>query len=532
NNDIDNVETSSKSLPSSVRYILGSEVCERYSYYGIRSVMVLYLTSFMGYSDDSATSILHGFNFVAYFLPMFGAYVADSILGKYNTILYFSLVYSVGGVFLAISAVPAIMGDMPSERSPWAWIIGLILIGVGTGGIKPVVSTFCGDQLDNSQKDLVQRLYQLFYFAINIGASLSTFLTPLFRTYIGYWFAFGLPSVLIIAATVVFVLGSRSYKRRPITGSILLTSAKVIGCAISEKVRLMRSGSSSYCVHWLDRARVKYDSHLVDSVKAALNVLLVFVPLPFFWAISDQSGSRWTLQAKQMDLRIGSYNMPADQVQSAEPILVMLFIPFIEYLIYRPLRTRNIEFHPLRRLWIGMWISVLSFVFTIMLQLKIDNSPPNTVSVLLQLPQYLAITFAEVLISVTGLEFAYSQAPANMKSTIMSMWLFSIALGNMFVVIVVDGISMDKRWQEFLLYACVMSLATIVFMVIAFRFKEADVSIINYRDDVDDIDGADDRSSKPGSEHGSGGIGVVVDDDEVDDHTSLVQSSNTYQLIT
>ncbi|EFA80816.1 hypothetical protein PPL_06404 [Heterostelium album PN500] len=479
--------TPNDKLPTSIIFIMGSEICERYSFYGIRTILVIYLTTFMLYSDDQATTALHTFNFVTYFLPLLGAYLADGVIGKFYTILYFSLVYSVGGIFLALSATPSVIGEDPEKRSPWALILGLGLIAVGTGGIKPVVSTFLGDQLERNQTHLLQRLFQIFYFSVNFGATLSTFLAPIFRAKISYWFAFGVPSVLILISTVIFVVGAKRYKKRPIQGSIMLTAAKIVGFGIKEKFLSLRySCRSTPVTHWLDRSKSKYDSHTVDAVKAALNVLLVFLSLPFFWAMYDQSGSRWTLQARSMNLSLGSITVEPEQIQTLGPVLVLICIPLSEWLIYRPLRNRNIQFHPLRRMIIGMWLAVASFVFTMFLQLKIDANPPNTISVWWQIIQYLIMTWGEVFISITGLEFAYSQAPSSMKSIIMSGWLLSIAFGNLFVVVVVDAIHLKEQWQEYLFFASVMAFFTCVFMVIAYRFKSADDSIIHYNAEIDE----------------------------------------------
>eukprot|EP01133_Synstelium_polycarpum_P017887 gene17887-21336_t len=408
-------------------------------------------------------------------ITLFGAYIADAKLGKYRTILMFSIIYSFGGIFLSISAIPQIVGQVEGHRSPWAMIIGLGLITIGTGGIKPVISTFCGDQLGDEGQHMVQKLFQMFYWSVNLGATLSTFLTPLLRQYVSYWFAFGVPSFLIIIATCIFIYGKPTYRVRPVTGSVISESLSVIALGLKETI-----SSKDKQDHWLDRAKSKYSYRTVEGVKAALNVLLVFVPLPFFWSLYDQTGSRWTIQASAMDLRITSkWSIQPDQIQTLGPLLVMICIPLTEIVLYAPLRRRNIEFHPLRRMSIGMWLAVASFLVAMAVQLRIDANPANSVSVWLQFPQYLILTIGEILLSITGLEFAYSQAPSNMKSIIMSGWLLSVAMGNLFVVFVVSALSLPSQWQEYLFFASIMALFTLIFMVIAYRFKSpSDPSIL------------------------------------------------------
>eukprot|EP01132_Coremiostelium_polycephalum_P008258 gene8258-10148_t len=469
-------------LPTAFKFIIGNEICERFAFYGIKTVLVLYLKDFMGYSPNTAVSILHSFNFIAYLLPMLGAYMADARIGKFKTILYFSLIYLVGTIFLSVSSVDGVTGSGgPGHRSPWALAIGLSLICLGTGGIKPVVTTFVGDQLTESQTGLLLRVFQIFYFCINLGSVSSTIITPLLRRYVGYWLAFSIPSGLLAIAIIFFVIGRPLYRVKAVSDSIIWIFAQIVGLGIAESIRSkFRSNYSNVAYdnedpktrHWVDRSKIKFDKKLVDASKAALNVFLVFVPMPFFWAMYDQSSSRWTLMSSNMNLTLfGSFTIQPEQIQTLNPLTVMIFIPVIEFCIYRPLRKLNINFKPLYRMCVGMWLAVITFILSMFVQLKIDNSPPNSVPVYWLIPQYLVLTFAEIFISVTGLEFAYSQAPSNMKSIIMSGWYLSISMGNLFVVFVVDGISLPKQWIEYLFFAGVMSFFNFIFMIIAYRFQ-------------------------------------------------------------
>eukprot|EP01133_Synstelium_polycarpum_P007283 gene7283-8465_t len=478
-------------FPPSIKFIMGNEICERFSFYGLKTILTLYCKNFMGYSENTSTVIIHAFNFTAYAFPILGAYVADARIGKYMTILVFSIIYCFGGGFLSLSAMPNVTGDSPGNRSPWALILGLLLIALGTGGIKPVVSAFCGDQLGPHQKGLLQRIFQIFYFCVNFGSFFSTILTPLIRKYVNYWVAFGVPAILLIISTIIFVIGSPKYTKRPVTGSILLTAAKIIGKGAKEGIKSKRAGYDDryYNDHWLDRAKVKYDPKLVDHVRAALKVLLVFVPMPFFWALFDQTSSRWIYSAMRMDRNVaGSWEIEADQIQALNPLLVLIFVPIFEFGIYTPLRKIGRPFPPLLRMTIGMWLTVAAFLVAMFIEIKIDNSAPLSVSIWLQLPQFFLLTWAELLISITGLEFAYSQAPSSMKSFIMSMWLLTVSLGNAFVVAVVEGIHMKKQWMEYLLFASVMAFFTFIFMIIAWRYVPVDPKIFLYEDDLKAIE--------------------------------------------
>ncbi|KYR00681.1 Peptide transporter PepT1 [Tieghemostelium lacteum] len=473
-------------FPTSIRFILTSEICERYSFYAVRSIFVIFLIEFQGYGEDLSTTILHTFNAFAYFFPLLGSYLADSKLGKYKVLLYFGCIYSLGCVFLTLASIDGVTGDEPGGRSPWAIVLGLGLLALGTGGIKPCVSTFIGDQLGSDKNHLLERLFQMFYWCVNLGSLFSTILSPIIHRYISYWVAFLTPAFLLVSSTVILWAGNKRYIKRPPTDSLLVKLVGVVYTAIREKIRLRKSiNPDSKPQHWLDYAKVEYDSALVDSFKTAFKVLVVFIPLPLFWSLYDQSSSRWLLQAREMKLIFGKFEIQSDQIQSLNPLIVMFLIPLVEYFVYRPLRNRNIDFKPLAKMTVGMFLTALSFVVSLLLQLWIDRSEPNSIPVFVQIPQYLIIAIAEVLISIPGLEFSYSEAPSSMKSIIMSGWLLTVSLGNIFVVLVVSGINFSEQWHEFLFFASCMFFFACIFIVIAKRYKPTDSTIANYTEPED-----------------------------------------------
>ncbi|KAN0055761.1 hypothetical protein ACTA71_011647 [Dictyostelium dimigraforme] len=530
-----NIASDPNKFPKSFPFILGNEFCERFSYYGIKTILILYLTNYMEYSDDKSTIILHSFNFIAYLFPVFGAYVADTKIGKFKTILIFSFVYILGSIVLSVTSIDGVVGEK-GHRSPFGIIVGLGFIAMGTGGIKSNVPTFAGDQLKSNQGNLLEKFFQLFYWCISLGGLTSTLLTPILRKYVGFWLAFGIPSFLLICSTTIFLSGSKFYVKRPASESILWTAMKIVGFAIREKFKILKSKykrnsrgmlytnpyTSVSGTNWMDLSKIEYDSQLVDSIKASLNVFLVFTPLPFFWCMFDQTSSRWTIQAAQLNTCLfnngKSVCIEPEQIQAINPLVVMILIPIVEYTIYKPLKHLGYNLKPLVKMSIGMVLAVISFLIAMFLQISIDNSIENdgiinssgssigsnssiisssssgnfisdnndvksNLSVWLLVPQFLIITIAEILISIPGLEFAYANAPSSMKSIIMSGWLLTISLGNIFVVFVVDGISFNKQWTEFLFFASVMFFFTFIFIIISYRFKPTDISVTQYSDD-------------------------------------------------
>uniref|UniRef100_A0A3B4B4Z8 Solute carrier family 15 member 2 n=1 Tax=Periophthalmus magnuspinnatus TaxID=409849 RepID=A0A3B4B4Z8_9GOBI len=164
--------------PTSICFIVVNEFCERFSYYGMKAVLTLYFLSYLHWDKDLSTAIYHAFSSLCYFTPILGAIIADSWLGKFKTIIYLSIVYVIGHVVKSVGAIPTV-GDTNMHISVHDLsMIGLILIAFGTGGIKPCVAAFGGDQFDEEHR---QKFFSVFYMSINAGSLLSTIITPILR---------------------------------------------------------------------------------------------------------------------------------------------------------------------------------------------------------------------------------------------------------------------------------------------------------------------------------------------------------------
>lgn len=218
--------------PPCVRNILGSELCERFSWYGLRAILVLYFNQSLGWSKDASISMFSYSSALAYFMPLLGGYLSDSRLGKYRTILYFSMLYVGGCTMLAVSAL---------DRMVWLSILGLVFIGVGTGGIKPCVSSFGADQFTQRRcinaaevahrEHEISSFFHFFYFSINLGSVGSFIVTPLLRQHFGYSVAFAVPAVLLAIATLIFWSARNTYYRSPPAGSVLTQLWHTFGVA-------------------------------------------------------------------------------------------------------------------------------------------------------------------------------------------------------------------------------------------------------------------------------------------------------------
>ncbi|XP_062370917.1 solute carrier family 15 member 1 [Cinclus cinclus] len=652
-------------FPLSIFFIVINEFCERFSYYGMKAVLTLYFTRFLHWDDNFATAIYHTFVALCYLTPILGAIIADSWLGKFKTILYLSIVYAIGQAVLSVGSISELTGGSANNLALNIALsmIGLILIALGTGGIKPCVSAFGGDQFEDDQERQRGTFFSLFYLSINAGSLLSTLITPTLRaSECGihtkqecYPLAFGVPAILMAVALVVFVTGSKMYKKVKPQGNIMLEVSNCVGFAIKNRFR-HRSKQFPKREHWLDWASEKYDKRLIAQTKMVLRVLFLYIPLPMFWAVFDQQGSRWTLQATAMNGDFG-FQIQPDQMQIVNPILIVIMVPVVDSVVYPLIKKCKLNFTPLKKMTVGMFLGSMAFVAAALVQVQIDktypvfpaagqaqiklinvgeipatvqfqpqlgsvdvapkkesgymifetsklqslhitaavlnktesldllererytlafkwdsthissnliwdnitskpengrslvrfinNLPftvnvtmgdtdfgeldflsvtnysvvpkpdgsytinasmpeaactvvskkfgygsvytisldycaenklsatyfediaPNTVHMAWQIPQYFLLTCAEVLFSVTGLEFSYSQAPSNMKSVLQAGWLLTVAVGNIIVLIVAGASTIDKQWAEYVLFAALLLLVCIIFAIMA-----------------------------------------------------------------
>ncbi|BDG09343.1 POT family MFS transporter [Anaeromyxobacter paludicola] len=426
-------------FPPQIRYIVGNEGCERFSFYGMRSILTVYMAGWLGLPDHEAAANYHLFVMACYLTPLAGGWLADRFFGRYAVILWLSLGYVAGHAVIAL---------FESRAGLYA---GLALIAAGSGGIKPCVSAFVGDQFREGQEKLVEKVYALFYWSVNMGSFSSTLLIPWLLARFGPRVAFGLPGVLMALALVVFLAGRRHYRHVPPTGP----------------------NPHGFLRVTLSRLRGREDRHPPEAVAgaaAAWRVMGLFAALLGFWALFDQHGSSWVIQARALDLRLGGVTLQPSQLSAMNPILVLGIIPLFSGVVFPWLERRGLDPTPLRRIATGMVCTTLSFVCAALLQRAIDagGHPPAA----WQAVQYLFLTVGEVLVSVTALELAYTQAPRSMKSTVMSLWFLTIAAGNLLTA----WVSELNRFQGaayFAFFAGLVLACTVLFVLVARRYRMA-----------------------------------------------------------
>ena len=422
--------------PKGIPYIIANEAAERFSFYGMRAILVVFMTQYLVninsqpdyMSADEAKGWFHLFVSAVYFTPLLGALVSDGFLGKYKTIIMLSLVYTLGHFALSL------------DDSRAGLAIGLSLIAIGAGGIKPCVSAHVGDQFSSANSHLLPRVFGWFYFSINLGAFSSTLLIPwILQTY-GSAAAFGIPGILMLFATIIFWSGRYRFVHIPAGGKQFISEA------------FSKEGV---------------------IVVARLGILYLFIAM--FWALFDQTASSWVLQAEKMDRTVFGIELLSSQLQAANPLLVMILIPVFTYLLYPAISTFFV-LTPLRKISIGLFITVFAFAISAITQEKIDAGLMPHIS--WQILAYIFLTTAEVMISITCLEFSYTQAPVKMKSFIMAFFMMSIAVGNLFTSAVnfiiknEDGSSKLAGADYFWFFTLLMLITAVAFIFVAKNYRE------------------------------------------------------------
>jgi len=447
---------SASRLPPQIPFIIGNEACERFSFYGMRNILTVFLIDWLlrnqlpgqAEREAGAKAVFHLFVFGVYFTPLLGGFLADRFLGKYRTILFISLLYCAGHACLA--AFP---------NDPAGFYTGLALIALGSGGIKPCVSALVGDQFTAENKHLVNKVFAIFYWSINLGSFFASMVIPKTLRLWGPSVAFGIPGILMGLATLVFWLGRKLYVKVPPTGRNPHSFVAVVRSAFRNPAR----GGP-----FLDRARADHPEEAVEGVKAVFRVLSIFAFVPFFWMLFDQKASTWVVQARSMNLRVASWTFEPSQMQLVNPGLVMLLIPFTSGIVYPFFKRLGWELTPLRRMPLGIALGATAFVIAGILNMPVAAG--ERISILWQILPYIVLTVGEILVSVTGLEFAYTQAPLTMKSVIQSFWNLTTAAANLAVALA-SALAFFSGTALFFYYAGFAYLAAIGLALVARRYK-------------------------------------------------------------
>lgn len=461
-------------LPVSAYLVILIEFCERFTFYGLSGPFQNYVQKpdpgsypaaqpgALGKGQQTATALNTFFQFWGYITPIIGAIIADQYLGKYNTIVTFACIYLCGLLILTLTSIPPAIN---SGAAFPGFIVSIIIIGLGTGGIKSNVSPLVGEQyrsrlahikvLKSGERVIVtpqatyQRIFNMFYWGINIG-SLSAIATTELEKNVGFWAAFLLPTLMFIPGILTVVSGRKLYVQAPPRGSIFIEAGKLL--YFSTKVK----GGMKACKPSALRKTnpelmdsVTWDDIFVDEMIRTLKACVVFCWFPIYWLCYNQMTSNLVSMASTMD----TGNVPNDIMQNIDPIVLIILIPIMDQFVYPGLRRCGIHFRPIMRITLGFFFAAVAMAYTAGIQSMVYNSPPyynypsegaghNNISAGYQIPSYVFIAISEIFASITGYEYAYKKAPESMKSLVMALFLlancFSSILNFALVSVTVD----------------------------------------------------------------------------------------------
>lgn len=421
-----------KEHPTGFWFVFWGELAERASFYGMRTVLALYLTEVLLFSKSGGASVMQFFIAACYVAPLLGGYLADRWLGRFKTILYFSAPYIAGHL---------ILGGIQNRT---AMFIALGFLALGSGSIKPNTSTLMGQLYEEQKKEaLLTEAFSYFYAAINIGAALSSLSLPWVRDQFGYSVALAIPAALMGAAFLAFALGRRFYPQEDVQRKPVKLPPKTPEQRAAERATLAR-------------------------------IAPVFALIAVFWFVYDQSASTWIYFAKDhVDLTVfPGVKMTPEQPQALNPVFIVALTPIFNWLWDFWKRKRGgVDVPDTRKMLIGFGI-VIACMATMAGAGYLAEF--GKVSVWLMILAVFVITLAELCVSVVGLEFAYTQALPGTKSTVTAAFLFTVFVGDFI------GGFFDKLYDKlspgnyFAIQTGIMVLTALLFVLVARTFEQSD----------------------------------------------------------
>ena len=409
--------------PTGFWFIFWGELAERASYYGMRTLLALYLVDVLGFGTSTGAGIMQFYMAAAYLTPLLGGWIADRKLGRYWTIVLFSVPYIAGHL---------VLGGVQTRTGLF---IALPLLALGAGAIKPNTSTLMGMMYEAEKKEaLLGRAFSYFYAAINIGSALTSLGLPLLRNRSGYGVALAVPAALMALALVFFASGRRFYPKEA-PGRVVASTAVKAPAIWSRQQR---------------------------------PVLSVFLLIAVFWFVYDQTASTWVFFARDhmnLELWRGVFVTP-DQIQGLNAVMILVLTPAFNWL-WRAMRDRRgAEVRDTDKMMLGFVI-----VFFCMATMAVAGGLAGVgkVSAWWAIAATGVITMAELCISVVGLEFAFRRAAVGTKSAITAAFHCMVFVGDSF------GGFFDQLYERvspaayFALQAAIIAVAAVVFRVVVAR---------------------------------------------------------------
>ncbi|KAJ5467138.1 hypothetical protein N7475_004890, partial [Penicillium sp. IBT 31633x] len=437
-------------FPSIALLILVVELGERFTYFGLSGPIQNYINNpynpgsdlpgALGKGQSVASALGNFFKFWAYASTVIGAIVADQYLGKFKAISIALGIYIVGLTVLVATSTPA---GLANDAGFGGLIAAMVIIGLGTGGIKANVTPMCAEQYQNAQPKLkilksgervvldpeltIQRLFMWFYWVVNVGA-LSPLITVTVEAHHSFWLAYLIPLIAIVLSAIVFLYGQKRYVKTTPQGSAIVDACKVLSIVRQEKhfenAKPSALEASGRLHKYEFASSPRYTDQYVTDVRRGFRSCRMFIFFPFYFVCWVQIWNNLISQAGQMAL----HGTPNDLLQNLDPIALCIFIPLLDLGLYPLLRKYKINFSPVLRILAGFLLVSISMVYCSVLQHYIYNSPPRSIHVWIQGPAYVFVAFSEAFVIITGLELAFTHAPKNLRSVISALFWLMIGI--------------------------------------------------------------------------------------------------------
>ncbi|KAJ6797454.1 protein NRT1/ PTR FAMILY 8.1-like [Iris pallida] len=477
-------------------YILANECCERLAYYGMSTNLVNYFEGYLHQGNTQAANNVTNWSGTCYVMPLFGAFVADAYLGRYKTIATFMIVYILGLTLLTMTASvkglkPSCHDDVcdPTSAQTAFVFIALYLIAVGTGGIKPCVSSFGADQFDDSdesEKKSKGSFFNWFYFSINIGALVASSVLVWVQTTVGWGWGFGIPAVVMAIAVASFFLGTPLYRHQKPGGSPLTRITQVVVASVrkygervpddksllyevpeeASAIKGSRKLEHTDQLKFLDKAAIEREEDKikgnpspwrlctvtqVEELKSVVRLLPIWASGIVLSTVYSQMGTMFVLQGNTMDPHMGPrFKVAAASLSMIDTISVILMVPIYDRIIVpvaRKFTGQKQGFTQLTRMGIGFVIAIFAMLAASFVELRrlrvvaegdlYDSKDYLPMSIFWQVPQYFIMGVAEVFAFIGQLEFFYNEAPDAMRSMCSALSLTTSALGSYLSTILV-----------------------------------------------------------------------------------------------
>ncbi|PPR06178.1 hypothetical protein CVT24_000720 [Panaeolus cyanescens] len=383
-------------------------------------------------------------SFWVYIVPLFGAYIADTFWGRYKTICVGLGIALVGHILLIISAVP---GVIDSKGAVGAFIIAIIIMGIGTGFFKANISPLVAEQYKRSK---------MFVITTKDGERVivdPTLTHSRVYMFVGFYLSYTLPTVVFLCCPIVLYIGRNRYVKSPPTGSVLATALRAWKFCTRGKWSLnpVRTWKNFRAPgfwepvkpsnirpeerqHWMT-----FDDVWVDEVQRGFKACGVFCWYPLYWLTYNQLNANLTAQAAEMS----THGLPNDILSNLDPLALVILIPICDRFIYPGLRRMGLNFSSLKKITLGFFTGSAAMIWAAVVQHYIYKTNPcgyhaadcsepkvSPLNVWIQSGAYILIAISEILASITGLEYAFTKAPKNMRSLVMSVFLFTSALAS------------------------------------------------------------------------------------------------------